>query len=110
MAALARSAALSVFRSRPLCSQDINPGDEILVDYGEHYWNVQEGMRQDHLRMNSKVERAKWVGELKEMSRSIKMLEGLLDMPASAEIKQAIEDKQQKLKHHQETLMKQANM
>jgi len=89
---------------------DINPGDEILVDYGEHYWNVQEGMRQDHLRMNSKIERAKWVGELKEMSRSIKMLEGLLDISASAELKQKIEDKQQKLKHHQETLMKQANI
>ena len=44
------------------------PGEEILVDYGENYWKIQEGLRQDHLKMMAKVERAKWVGELKEMS------------------------------------------
>ena len=91
--------------------QDINPGEEILVDYGEHYWQVQEGLRQDHLKMMAKVERAKWVGELKEMSRSMKMLQGLLDAPElPAALRTGLKERLQKLKHHQETLMKQANM
>jgi hypothetical protein len=91
--------------------RDINPGEEILVDYGEHYWQVQEGLRQDHLKMMAKVERAKWVGELKEMSRSMKMCQGLLDAPElPAALSTGLEEQLQKLKHHQETLMKQANI
>jgi len=92
-------------------AQEITPGTEILVDYGEDYWVTQNGTRQDHFKMNTKVARAKWVGELKEMSRSIALLEGLVDHPElPAHIQAEYEEKLALMKDHQGKLMKQANV